>query len=93
MKQTHSPRYATALTCAAILTGGLLTAAEEGRKQPTLIVRHTHYFVVVNPADMAPTVSVRSKPFFRYTDGLELEIIDHEATPRLEKALPIGAHV
>lgn len=95
MKQAHSPRCATALACAAILMGGISAAAGQDRPQrpPPLIVRHTHYFVVVNPGDTAPTVSVRSKPFFRYTNGLGLEVIDNQGTSRLEKALPVGAHV
>jgi len=93
MKQTHSPRCAAALGGAVILLGGVFAAVGEDRAQPPLIVRHTHYFVIVNSGDTAPTFSVQSKPFFRYTDGLGLEVIDNQTTPRLEKALPIGAQV
>lgn len=71
------------LSCVALP----LFAAE----QPALVVRHEHYFVVVNDAELAPTITARSKSYFRYAEGLALQVIDDEAEVRLETLLPVGA--
>lgn len=65
----------------------------QAQKTTELVVRHSHYFVVVNDTDSAPTVSARSKSFFRYPEGLALEVIDDQAVVRLQTMLPLGTEV
>ena len=55
------------------------------------MVRHEHYFVVVNQGDHTPTISARSKSYYRYAEGLSLQVIDDQAEVRLETMLPLGA--
>lgn len=81
----YANRIALAATFVALST--CLCAAEKRE----LVVRHTHYFLVVNDSTDTPTVAVQSRGFFTYADGLTLEILDNTANARLETRLPVGA--
>ncbi len=64
--------------------------------QPTLVVRHEHYFVVVGAATEAeapPTITARSKSYYRYIEGLSLQVIDDQAEVRLETVVPLGGEM
>ena len=61
--------------------------------QPTLVVRHSHYFVIANDGETAPAITITSKPFFTYQDNLSLQVIDDEGNIRIETVLPVGTRL
>jgi len=65
-------------------------AAGAGADDATLVVRHEHYFVIINAADTAPTISVQSKAYYTYGDALEI-VATNPAGKRLMRTLvPLG---
>jgi len=70
-----------------LFTASMLLAADRRK----LVVRHTHYFLVVNDSTGAPTVTVESRGFFTYADSLRLEVIDDVPSSRFETRLPVGS--
>jgi len=85
-------RAQIALTTAVVALAACAPAAP-AQEQATLVVRHTHYFVIVNDADDAPTISVQSRQYYRKPYPLELLLVDDEGQARLEMALPIGTEM
>jgi len=52
---------------------------------PPLVVRHGHYFVVVNEGDGTPTISAQSRAYYTYPDDLEVQVIDDHSRIVLER--------
>jgi len=54
------------------------------------MVRHTHYFVICNDADTAPTISVQSRGVYTYPDALKLRVIDDQSEVRMQRVVALG---
>lgn len=76
--------------CLLLMASGLRLAAPALRAEPPLVVRHTHCFLIVNPAAAAPTVTLASRGFHTYSDPLSAEILDADSAPRQTLDLPLG---
>ncbi len=75
-----------AMTLALLMTVGAAWAADDA----TLVVRHEHYFVIVNAEDTAPTISVRSKAYYTYGDALEIVATNPEGKRLMRTLVPLG---
>jgi len=88
----HTPirpyAHTSFLLIAALAATSLLAA-----DSPPLVVRHQHFFVVVNDAGGAPKLSVKSKGFFTYPHGLALQVIDDRSAVRFQTRLALGAEL
>ena len=65
-------------------------AAGAGADDATLVVRHEHYFVIINAADTAPTISVQSKAYYTYGDALEIVATNPAGKRLLRTLVPLG---
>lgn len=57
---------------------------------PPLIVRHAHYFVIVNDADGLPSIKVQSRAYYTYPDDLEVQVIDDQSRVIAERIVAMG---
>ena len=73
------------LTLVAMLAAGMALAVDDA----TLVVRHEHYFVIVNAEDTAPTISVQSKAYYTYGDALEIVATNPEGKRLLRTLVPL----
>jgi hypothetical protein len=67
---------------------GTAPAQEEGEVLSP-VLRHTHYFVLVDPGE-APRVSLETRAFYHYADGVTVAITDPEGDLRFEGMAPLG---
>ncbi len=78
-------RAAIALTVTAVLAAATAFAADG----PSLVVRHEHYFLIVNDDLTTPTISVESRGYYTYGQALEIMASDDQATTRLRAFIPL----
>jgi len=69
------------------------TGARAGDALPPLVVRHSHYFVVVSEGATAPALTLRSKGFAAYPDGMSVQVVDDRSNLRLDAFVPVGAEL
>lgn len=81
-------RRATAVTLMALV----LTAAW-GQTAPPLVVRHGHFFVIVNDGAGLPTVTAQSRSFHTYSDDLKVQVIDDKSNVVLQRAVALGGQL
>ena len=76
---------------AAWLTPVLALLATAALAQtPPLVVRHSHYFVVVNPGPTAPVLTLTSRAFYTYADTLAATVSDPDGAVRLDLQVLLG---
>ncbi len=78
-------RTATALVLTVILAAGTALAADG----PPLVVRHEHYFLVINDDLGTPTIGVESRGYYTYGQALEVLVTDDQAATRLRAYIPL----
>ena len=57
------------------------------------LLRHEHFFVVVNEGGGAPAFWLRSKPVFTYADGVRVEVYDDRGGVRLRTHFSVGGEL
>jgi hypothetical protein len=87
----HIPRTGVLLLLTICVSGPSLGQDDEA--VVPLIVRHEHYFVVINTADTAPTITAQSKGFYTYTDRLRLQILDDASMERFASGVGVGGRL
>ncbi len=75
---------ATMILCGVVAAGAV---AQEDVTSPVL--RHTHYFVLVDPGE-APSVTLDTRAFYHYAEGVSVEITDPEGRIEFEGMAPLG---
>lgn len=75
---------------ATILLCGVLAAGAPAQEDVTSpVLRHTHYFVLVDPGE-APTLKLDTRAFYTYAEGVTVKITDPDGAVEFEGMAPLG---
>lgn len=77
------------LTVAALLLAGACRAQE----RPELVLRNTHYFVVVGDGRTAPTIDLQARQYYANAGALSVLATDPAGETRLQFLVPMGERV
>jgi hypothetical protein len=78
---------ATMVLCGVLAAGAW--AQDESADVVSPVLRHTHYFVLVDPGE-ATTVTLDTRPFYTYAEGATVEITDPDGAIEFEGMAPLG---
>jgi len=77
---------------ATIILSGALAAcafAQQAQDVKSPVLRHTHYFVLIGPG-AAPTMTLETRAFFTYAEGVSVAITDPDGNVEFEGMAPLG---
>ena len=78
---------ATVILCGVLAASACAQEAAQDVKSPVL--RHTHYFILIAPG-AAPTLTLETRAFYRYAEGVSVEVTDPEGSIDFEGMAPLG---
>ncbi len=73
----------------AMVFCGVLAAGAWAQEVTSPVLRHTHYFVLVDPGE-APEVTLETRAFYDYHEGVTVKITDPGGDVRFEGMAPLG---
>jgi len=67
---------------------GVLATGVWAQEVTSPVLRHTHYFVLVDPGE-APTITLETRPFYTYAEGVTVAITDPVGNVEFEGMAPL----